>query len=187
MNDELYGLIAEHAAEAAAIPDWDEVALILSDPDGKRLENPTPMTFRRLCDQFSAVLDGETHRTEADLILASLATSSIERAQEVRGLLTGDGVDMRRDDVQGLILLLASVNAWPGDLAARLQATGVTFEPLAGRAVTAEECRMAWESKTLRDEFSGALWNAYLSEPAAAGDRVAFVAGLRAMADALES
>lgn len=180
----MHDLIATHAAAEAAAGDWSAVAAILSaetiDADVK-----TVLTFGELSRLFPAVLAGEAWKSEADLILESLQTSIIPRARAAGALLTTKGVDMWRADVQALIPVLAAEKSWPADLAARLAALGRTKTSLAGGAVTAEECRVAFESHALRVEWE-ALWNEHLSEPMTDGDRDGFMIGLENLLAAME-
>lgn len=130
-------LIKTHALSQAQAGDWAAVADILN--------------------ARTVVVRNSKSWTMADLITlvgaqaAALVGGTIQAAGASNPIFAGSwialnvtGLQLHTDERQQMIDDLAAAGSWPSELTAAVKAAGVTYTPLAGEVVTADQCQRAW-------------------------------------------
>lgn len=139
----LVALIFEHCSAEAAAGDWTAVAANLSaDVPG------TDSTLKG-----SAVVLTTLGAADGEATLRAFAASETGKVGLAK--LAATGLDFSHPITRSLILAVSGV--LPAGAADKLLALGETHAPLAGRTVTADECREAFEAAQLSRDWTECL------------------------------
>lgn len=148
----LIDIIREHANEFALTGDFEAVSSVLSEKILVR--DDTPVSYARLAAEL-----GDDVRAMVAGTIRKVAASEHPLAGEVADahvVLLNERVGLRidSDTRQQTIDLLAAVGEWPDSVRNAIKENGKRIESLAGRTVTAEECRNAWQAAEVFDWFA---------------------------------
>jgi len=165
--------IEKHARVEAAAGDWAAVAQILS-ANTVPVRNSHPWTLGDLI----ALIGVES---------AALVAGSVQAAAAANPILAGawlgintTGITLGAPERQAMIDAMSIAGQWPADVTLAVKSAGVTYTSLAGRTVTADECRVAALRASLRARLDALLNQIGTDEQSLA------TTALRAMADELE-
>lgn len=141
----LANLINQHALADAQSGDWSAVAAILNAPTVE-VRNQKSWTMADLI----TLLGAESAAVVGGTIKAAGATNPIFAGAWLALNITG--LQLHTDERQEMIAGLADAAGWPEELKLAALAAGLTYAPLAGSTVTADDCRKAWTvSETRRN------------------------------------
>ena len=165
--------IREHASESAAAGDFEAVAKTLSDKTvvvrvGKVGGKET----------LSAIVNGGH---DANAVIAAMR--SVPMSSELLDTLTVSGVDWDDDLTKYVMGGLVAAGEIDAAVVTITQGLSTRMDAPAGRTVTADECREAWNAAELARDWS-TVQNENIN--AAVFNRTELIAALRKSADKLE-
>lgn len=139
----LITLIRQHAIAAAIAGQWAEVAAVLN---ASSVAKSSRGTKTQAADVYLVMTAAEREQTLA-------AMSTTETGKDGRVKLAAEGLDFAHPLTVGLIQQLDAAGRLPPGVAAKLLALGNwTVSPAVDAglgAVTAEQCRIAWQTDRL--------------------------------------
>ena len=144
-------LIQQHALAAANAGNWAAVAQTLNAPTAVVWDS-TPVTYARLSHDL-----GDAVRQMVAATLRTIAASANPLAGEVADahtVLLNEEVGLRidNDTRQATIDTLAAAGQWPDAVRDAIKSRGKRLASLADSAVTADECREAWEAAAAQQQ-----------------------------------
>jgi len=155
------------------------------DANSITLTDKTLRTTRWLIETFNTVVDVALDKTEADLIIDGLASSTLGRAKNMLAMMNAEGVDLSTTEIQKLLNNVAVSAGWSTNLRNRLKRWGTwTQKPweknnLAG-APTALEIETVWVefvALTAQQNLFATVINDYLNPVST--DKAALIVGLQ--------
>lgn len=174
----LSNLINQHALADAQAGNWAAVAATLN-AQTIEVRNAKSWTMADLIGLVGA--EG-----------ASLVGGTIQAAGASNPIFAGawialnvTGLQLHTDERQQMIDGLAAVGGWPAELTTAVKAAGLTYTSLAGNAVTAEQCQLAWNRDTLAAQWVALQNDGGINVAVADGDRAALKAALAAAIEVL--
>lgn len=147
--------IRQHASESAEAGEFEAVAKKLSEPTIV-IRDATPASYARLGETL-----GDMVRQLVAGTIRTIAASAHPLAGEVGDahvvLLNAQvGLRIDSDERQQTIDLLAAAGQWPDAVRDAIKSQGKRMESPAGRTVTADECREAWQADRLAARITNA-------------------------------
>lgn len=188
----LESVIRSNTTALAACQSADYVAALAAlEADTTQREDHTLRTTRWLMTELNGAAEGQpTGTTEADVVLATLQSSTQPRVSAAYQAMSADGIDLADPQVQQMVPLIST--GWPSGLEQKVLEAGVKTLSVAefetGVAPDVSSIESAYQQIVVEDleqEVATGL-NESVNPAIATGDSAAVATALRQLADSVE-